>query len=314
MNIYSKLPKPFFVLAPMDDVTDVVFRSIIASCAPPDLYFTEFVNVDGLSSPGREKLLFKLKISKSDKPIIAQLWGKDPDNYKKVAKELASMGFSGIDVNMGCPDKTVVKNGCCVALINNRELASEIIQATKEGAGSLPVSVKTRLGFNDIDYSWHEFLLKQDIVALTIHGRTKKELSKVPANWGAIEKIRKLRDQLGAETVIIGNGDVSNREEGLTLAKEHSLDGIMIGRGVLHDPFAFTENSPWENYDEIKRQAIFKRHVELFFNTYEDGDKSIHGLKKFAKLYLNNFPGAKELREEIMNINTREELLNKLSK
>src|SRR5690606_10563466 len=181
MSILQQLPKPFFVLAPMDDVTDTVFRQVIASTAPPDLYFTEFVNVDGLQSPGREKLLPKLRITDKERPIVAQIWGKNPENYYKTAKELVVMGFDGVDINFGCPDKTVVKNGLCVAMINNRELTGEIIQAVREGVkGALPLSVKTRLGLNEVDYTWHEFLLKQKLNMLTIHGRTAKQLSKVP--------------------------------------------------------------------------------------------------------------------------------------
>ncbi|HSX23500.1 MAG TPA: tRNA-dihydrouridine synthase, partial [Candidatus Saccharimonadales bacterium] len=230
MDIWDQLPKPFFVLAPMDDVTDTVFRQMIANIAPPDLYFTEFVNVDGLQSPGRPKLLPKLRFEKKEKPIIAQIWGKNPENYYKTAQDLVGMGFDGIDINMGCPVKDVVKNGCCVALINNRELAVEIIQATREGGGSLPVSVKTRLGFNEVDLSWHELLLKQKLNALSIHGRTRSQMSKVPADWTKIGEIREIRDRLSPATLIVGNGDVKNRRHGLELAAQHRLDGIMIGR------------------------------------------------------------------------------------
>jgi tRNA-dihydrouridine synthase len=174
MNVLQQLPKPFLVLAPMDDVTDTVFRQIVAGCAPPDLYFTEFVNVDGLQSPGRPKLMKKLRFSAAEQPLIAQIWGKEPENFRKTAAELVDMGFAGVDLNMGCPEKTVVKNGCCSALINNPELAAEIIQATKEGvAGRVPVSVKTRIGFNTIDLTWIEFLLGQGLDMLTIHGRTR---------------------------------------------------------------------------------------------------------------------------------------------
>ena len=170
----------------------------------------------------------------SDDPIIAQIWGKTPENYKKTAEQLVEMGFSGIDINMGCPDKAVIKNGCCIALINNRELANEIIDATKAGAeNKLPVSVKTRLGFNEIDLTWHEFLLNQKLDALYIHGRTKKEMSLVPAHWEVINQIRIMRDKISPDTKIIGNGDIKNREGALKYAKKYKLDGIMIGRGIF---------------------------------------------------------------------------------
>lgn len=170
--IWDKLPTPFFVLAPMDDVTDTVFRQIVGDCAEPDLYFTEFVNVDGLQSPGREKLLHKLQFGPKERPIIAQIWGKKPENYYKTVKELKEMGFAGVDINMGCPDKAIIKNGCCAALIDDKELAGEIIASAREAAGEdFPISVKTRLGNRELDMSWPEFLLKQKLNALTIHGR-----------------------------------------------------------------------------------------------------------------------------------------------
>lgn len=313
MSLFESLPKPFFVLAPMFDVTDTVFRRMIAECAPPDLYFTEFTNVDGLQSAGRENLLKYLRFTEQEKPIIAQIWGKDPENYYKTAKELVEMGFQGIDINMGCPDKTILKNGCCAALINNRELAAEIITAVKKGAGSLPVSVKTRLGFNEIDLSWHEFLLNQKLDALSIHGRTKKEMSKVSPHWDTVGAIVKLRDKLSPTTKIIGNGDIMTRTQGLELAKKYNLDGVMMGRAVFSDPFAFAEKSPWGTYTKEQRLELFRRHVELFAETYPDGGRKVHILNKFCKIYIQGFDGAKELREQFMNAKSTEELLKLLS-
>lgn len=313
MNVYSNLPKPFFALAPLDDVSDVVFRRIIAECAPPDLFFTEFTNVDGLQSPGRDKLMHRLKITYTDKPIIAQIWGKTPENYFKTAQELVDMGFAGIDINMGCPDKAVVKNGCCVALINDRPLAKEIIDATKAGAaGRLPVSVKTRLGFNEIDYTWHEFLLNQALDGLTIHGRTRKEMSLVPANWDAIAHIRGLRDEISPKTVIIGNGDVTNHKTGLELAAKHGIDGVMVGRGIFSDPYVFSEDSKWSKDTPDKKISLYAKHIQLFADTWHNNERSINTLKKFAKVYINNFDGAKELRDQLMRTNSIEELLTLL--
>src|SRR5579884_2478592 len=240
MNIWQELPRLFFVLAPMDDVTDTVLRQIVADCAPPDLYFTEFVNVDGLQSPGRPKLLRKLRFAELEQPLIAQIWGKEPANFYKTARQIADgtfvqelgllkgVNFAGVDLNMGCPEKSAVKNGTCVALIKDRPLAHEIIEAARAGlGGKLPLSVKTRLGFNEIDLSWIEFLLGHNLAALTIHGRTRKEMSKVPAHWDQIGKIPKLRDKLAPNTLIVGNGDVMTRQHGLELAEQYDLDGIM---------------------------------------------------------------------------------------
>jgi tRNA-dihydrouridine synthase len=310
MDALKALPRPFFVLAPMDDVTDTVFRRLVADCAPPDLYFTEFVNVDGLQSEGRERLLGKVRFTPKERPIIAQVWGKDPENFKKTADELVAMGFNGIDINMGCPQKVVVGNGCCSALINNRELALEIIQAVQEGvAGRVPVSVKTRLGWNSIDYTWHEFLLAQNLAMLTIHGRTRSEMSAVPAHWDAINEIRKLRDRIAPDTVIVGNGDVLTREQGLALAHEYSLDGVMIGRGIFQDPFVFAEHSPWEAYSREQKIALYQKHVELFADTWKRGDRRVAMLNKFCKIYINGFDGAKELREQLMAAESAAELL-----
>ena len=309
-DFLHRLPKPFFVLAPMDDVTDTVFRRIVGECAAPDVYFTEFVNVDGLQSPGRARLLKRIQFTPDEQPLIAQVWGKNPENFYKTAQELVELGFAGIDLNMGCPDKTVVKNGCCSALINNRDLALEIIKATQAGAaGKIPVSVKTRLGFNEVDLSWPELLLQQNLSMLTIHGRTRKEMSEVPAHWDLIGKVRELRDKLTPQTLLVGNGDVESRRQGIELAEQYGLDGIMIGRGVFHDPFAFAQDSPWAQYTKAQRIALYTKQVKLFAETWTDQDRRIATLNKFCKIYVNNFDGAKELREQLMNAKSANELL-----
>lgn len=309
MSVLSKLPKPFFVLAPMDDVTDTVFRQIIADTAPPDLYFTEFVNVDGLQSPGREKLIHKLQFTAKEKPLVAQIWGLKPENYAKTTKELKEMGFAGVDINMGCPAKTVVKSGACSALIDNQKLAGEIIDAVREAAGEdFPVSVKTRLGRNKIDFEWITFLLSKKLNMLTIHGRTVKEMSKVPAHWDIIGQVRELRDEISPSTLLVGNGDVMNREHGDDLARQYGLDGIMIGRGVFHDPYVFAHKSPWESMSKQQKIDLYKKQVELFAATWGNAQRRMATLNKFCKIYINGFDGAKELREQLMNVQDLNEL------
>lgn len=307
---------PFFVLAPMDDVTDVVFRSIVSDCARPDVYFTEFVNVDGLQSPGRPKLLHKLSIDRdSDHKIIAQIWGKTPENFKKTAAELVEVGFDGVDINMGCPEKTVVKNGCCSALINNRELAGEIIQAVQEGVnGKIPVSVKTRLGFNQLDFTWHEYLLSFKLNMLTIHMRTRKEMSLVDAHWDLMPELLARRDSIAPDTLIVGNGDVINKQHGLALAEQYGCDGIMIGRGIFKDPYAFGDPEQWENTLPEDRIKLYKTHVERFASTYQNREKSYQTLKRFCKVYINGFDNASELREAVMNCHSTDEILAVLSR
>jgi len=302
------------MLAPMDDVTDTVFRQIIASLAPPDFYMTEFVNVDGLQSPGREKLLKKLKFTDKERPIFVQLWGLKPDNFYKTVKEVRQMGFDGVDLNFGCPVKTVIKNGACAAMINNRELTGEIIDASREAAEKdFPISVKTRVGFTTPDMSWIEFLLTKKLDLLSIHGRTAKQSSKVPPNWDLIGQSREIRDLLCPTTLIVGNGDVMSRNQGLELAKKYKLDGVMIGRGVFADPFVFSKQSPWANYTKQQRIELYKKHVELFAKTWKQGERKIETLNKFCKVYISGFGGAKEMREQLMSAKSIADLLQMLS-
>jgi len=317
MNLQD-LPKPFFVLAPMDDVTDTVFRQVVASTAAPDLYFTEFVNVDGLQSPGRDRVIRKLQFTDTEKPLIAQIWGLNPENFYKTAYELASQGYAGIDINMGCPEKSVVNNGACSGLMHNRPLASEIIKAVQSGAAAgataagistLPVSVKTRLGFNEVDPTWHEFLLGHNLDMLTIHGRTRKEMSLVPAHWDVIGQVRELRDRLAPSTLIVGNGDVESRSQGAALAEQYRLDGIMVGRGIFHDPYLFANESPWPHMTPIERLELYKRHIELFAKTWTNNEHRVYTLNKFCKIYVNGFENAKELREQLMAATSADELL-----
>lgn len=325
MNCRDVLPKPFFVLAPMDDVTDTVFRRMVHATAPADLYFTEFVNVDGLQSVGRPKLLKKVRFTETEGPLVIQLWGKNPDNFRKTAEQVADgslarelglpegVNFAGIDLNMGCPAKSEVKNGTCSALIKNRPLALEIINATKEGlAGRLPISVKTRVGFNEVDMTWIEFLLEQKLNMLTIHGRTKKQMSKVPANWDLIGEGVRLRDRISPDTIIVGNGDVMSHRHGIALAEKHGLDGLMIGRGIFQDPYAFAPESPWADIDRETRINLYRQHVTLFAEQWKEGERPIHTLNKFCKVYISDFDGAKELREVLMAAESTQQLIDTL--
>ncbi|HSX16315.1 MAG TPA: tRNA-dihydrouridine synthase [Candidatus Saccharimonadales bacterium] len=330
---YKQLPKPFFVLAPMDDVTDTVFRQIVAGCAPPDLFFTEFVNVDGLMSPGRDKLLKKLRFVPAEQSLVAQLWGLKPENFRAVASQIADgtlarelglpegCNFVGVDLNMGCPAKSEVQNGACSALIKleNRELAGAIIDATREGlAGRLPLSVKTRIGFSAVDMTWFEFLLTKDLDMLTVHGRTRKEMSKVPAHWDIIGQVRELRDKLSPRTLLAGNGDVTSRAQGESLAAQYNLDGIMVGRGIFTNPYLFQksnlEDSPldWENYVKAGKINLYRKQVELFAETWKAKERNIKTLNRFCKVYINGFDGAKELRERLMEAGSTDELLKLL--
>lgn len=301
MNIWQKLASksPFFVLAPMDDVTDTVFRQIVAKYAPADLMMTEFANADGYCSPGRHAIMNRLKYAPAEQPLIVQIWGINPQHYHDMAKDLVEMGFAGVDINMGCPIKDMIKKGACSAMMQNHELASEVIAATKEGVGGkIPVSVKTRIGFNMIETEdWIGFLLKQNLDALTVHGRTKKEMSKVPNHWDEIGKSVQLRNSISPHTVIVGNGDVLSREQGTQLAMEYGLDGVMIGRGIFQNLFVFDLTQSDHTIEEMLK--ILLEHIELYQKTWGD-NKSYEPLKKFYKLYINGFTGASKVRADLM--------------
>lgn len=321
---WKSLPKPFFALAPMEGGTDTVFRQIIVSCGKPDAMFTEFTNVEGMLSKGKEEVGKRLIYSEIERPIIAQIWGKNPESFYLVAKELVKMGFDGIDINMGCPERTVVTNGCCSALIQNPELAAEIISKTKEGAGALPVSVKTRIGFKSIETEqWIGFLLKQNLDALTVHFRTQKEMSLVPAHWEEAEKVSKLRDAFAPQTIILGNGDVESKKQGKELCQTYGLDGVMIGRGAFHNPYVFNDKVDYHSQTKEERIDLLKKHVDLFEKTWKNKHplsergyiKSYPPLKRYFKIYISGFEGAAEMREKLMltqNIDEVKKVLNLL--
>lgn len=297
-------------MAPMDDVTDTVFRQIIGELAPPDLFFTEFTSVDGIvSEKGFEQVSKRLKFTKKEQPLIAQIWGNDPEKFFKASQIVAGMGFDGIDINMGCPEKSVIRRGMCSALINNPKLAAQIIQSVKEG-GRLPVSVKTRIGMYKIQTEeWISFLLKQDLDALIIHGRTVKEMSKVPAHWDEIAKSVKLRDQINPGTLIIGNGDVSSYADGLEKVKQYGVDGVMIGTGIFKNLWIFDPSGKLPTLTLEKRLNQLLKHTRLFIETWGD-TKSFAILKKFFKCYLSGFEGAVEIRAKFMEANTLVEVEN----
>ena len=291
----------------MEDVTDVVFRQIVAKTARPDVFFTEFTNVDGLMSAGRPKLIRKLEFTKEQHPIVVQIWGLKPENYFEVAKMVVAMGFDGIDINMGCPERAVLKVGACAALIDNRSLAAEIIEATKKGASDLPVSVKTRLGLRQIQTEdWIGFLLKQNLDALIVHGRTASEMSKVPAHWDEIAKVVRMRDSMEAKTFIIGNGDVIDRADGMKKAKEYGVDGVMIGRGIFADIAAFEKRKTAQKGKKEKLE-IAASHVKLFEKTW-GRQKNPQILKKFFKIYINGFDDASDLRVRLMDAKSYDEM------
>ena len=336
MNIWQELPRPFLVLAPMEGVTDIIFRQVIASAGKPDLFFTEFTNVSSYASEkGRNNALERLEITPTDHPIIAQIWGKNPEHFAKTTKALESLGFSGVDLNFGCPDKHVNKAGGGAAMIQTPNLAIECFENAKK-VTNLPVSIKTRLGWSKPEeyQEWLTTLLNLHPAALTVHLRTKKEMSKVPAHYELIPEIVKLRAEISPETVLVINGDIKDRAHALKLhTKYPEADGFMIGRGVFANPYCFTNHQPTR--DEL--MGLLKLHLDLY-EEYENtasrnapsGPSSrasvapylprrqicsskqhshipYESLKHFFKIYINNFPGAKEFRAKLMETHSLEE-------
>lgn len=298
-GFWEKLNRPFFALAPMANVTDPAFRRIIAKYGKPDVMWTEFVSADGLASPeGRGKLIPDFAYTEAERPIVAQIFGADPKNIYRAAAIIRDLGFDGIDVNMGCPDKNVVHQGAGAALIRTPELAQEILLAAKRGAGDLPVSVKTRIGDreNELD-SWLPQLLEVEPAAVTVHARTRKELSLVPARWETVRQAVEIRNRLGSDALIIGNGDVKSVADGRKLAEESGADGIMVGRGIFGNPWFFAGKTHADlELEEVLRVMV--EHTELFERILSQKDFDI--MKKHFKAYISGFDGAKALRIKCM--------------
>lgn len=315
-NFWQQLPRPFLALAPMDSVTDVAFRQVLTNLPRPDVFFTEFTNVTGLHSPGREKTLERLEFTSDQHPIVAQIWGTNPEHFYLSAQLVQEMGFDGVDINMGCPDKNVMKGGAGSALIQTPDLAVEIIQAVKKGAPKIPVSVKTRLGYNKVvTEKWASVLFEQDIATLTMHGRIAKEMSKFPADWEEIGKVVALRDKIAPQTVVVGNGDVGSFSQAFEHHQQYGVDGVMIGRGLFANPWVFSkaENN---NKKELRfgtkkeRLRILLLHVQLHQDRWSK--RRFAQLKKFFKMYVKDFPGASELRAKLMGTSSAKEVIEVL--
>jgi nifR3 family TIM-barrel protein len=306
-NFWNELHKPIYILAPMEDVTDTVLRQVIARCGKPAVFFTEFTNVEGMFSKGERQVTQRLRYTEAERPLVAQIWGTRPENFFKAAKRLIDMGFDGIDLNMGCPASGVMQKGACSGLINNRPLAREIIDATKEGAaGIIPVSIKTRLGFRAIDFSWIAFVLEQDPAVLTVHARTVSEMSKVLAHWDLLKTVVEMRDTMHSATLIIGNGDVKSLGDARQKVAQAGADGAMIGRGIFDNPFLFSGDVTLSDKTPQEKMQLLLDHMHLWIETWGDS-KHFPILRKFFKVYANGFPGAQDLRMQLMETESPEE-------
>ncbi|MCF8338865.1 MAG: tRNA-dihydrouridine synthase [Bacteroidales bacterium] len=316
-NFWKNIEKPIISLAPMEDVTDTAFRELVIRISHPkhlDVLFTEFTSTDGLCHEvGRENVIKRFNISDSEKhwldktntKLVAQIWGTDPDKFYRSAKFIADeMNFDGIDINMGCPVKKIVKNGACSALINTPELAKEIVLATMEGS-NLPVSVKTRSGIKQHQTeTWMNHLLETKPAAITLHGRTQKAMSDVPADWEEVGKAVQIRDENHPDTLIFGNGDIESLDEAYEKTRQFNLDGAMIARGIFGNPWIFRPGyQPGLN----ERLNTLLLHTQLF-DDYWQNDRNFAVLRRFYKIYAQGFPGASKLRSSLMQTQNREEV------
>lgn len=306
-NFWQELPKPFFILAPMEDVTDVVFRHVVQQAGAPDVFFTEFTNSDSFCHPdGLDSVRGRLVFTEDEQPMVAHIWGDNPDHFRQMSLGLAELGFRGIDLNMGCPVPNVAERGKGSGLIQRPERAAELIQAAK--AGGLPVSVKTRIGFTDISELelWISHLLRQDLANLSVHLRTREEMSKAAAHWELIPEIVRLRDTLAPQTLLTINGDIPDRQAGLALATKYGVDGIMIGRGIFKNPYAFEKNP--QPHSQAEMLDLLRLQLDLQDQYQDQLPRSIVGLHRFFKIYVKGFPGANDLRIRLMETKSTDEV------
>ncbi len=315
MNFWKNLPKPIFVLAPMADVTDTAFRRVIAKYGKPDVTWTEFVSADGLvraTEEGKRKLMKDLIYTEAERPIVAQLFSANPDNMREAAKLCKDLGFDGIDINMGCPDKSIEKQGAGAAMMKDYVKARAIIRAAKEGGEGIPVSVKTRVGYNkdELD-TWLPELLAENPAVITVHARTRKEMSKVPAQWEYVKRAVSIRDSLGSDTLIFGNGDALSLEDAQRKADETGCDGVMLGRAIFGNPWLFAKPQVIMNREEkdtIKHiLKVMVEHTKLFQEFLGDV-KNFAIMKKHYKAYVHGWDSAKELRAKLMEANSSAEV------
>lgn len=300
MNIFEKILRKsgrIYALAPMEGVTDTVFRQILCDIGKPDIFMTEFMNTDGYMSNGRDDVKHRLKFVSAERPIVFQLWGNTPENYINTLRDILRFEPDGIDINIGCSVRNVLSSGHCSALIKDPELVGEIIEAVKSESKDIPVSVKTRLGYDRImTDDWFTFLLEKKLDLITVHGRISKQGYNEPANWDEIAKVVRLKDSISPTTLILGNGDIKDLDMANDYIEKYGVDGVMVGRAVMNNPWVFTER---ENIPQDERLSVLKRHLELFKATWE-GIKPFNTQKKYIKMYISGFKGAKELRGKIM--------------
>lgn len=329
------MEKPIIGLSPMDGVTDAAFRYIVCKHGKPSVVMTEFTNVEGLAR-GADKMLVAFLYNEIERPVVAQIYGVEVESYYKCTVMLCALGFDGIDINMGCPANNVAKRGSGAGLIRTPELAKELIRITKkavvdwhngislEEAGvhpdviarmrtmlpegksleemprnMIPVSVKTRIGYDEVvAEEWTKTLLEELPANITMHGRTLKQMYMGKADWEAIARAAKVCG--GSGVSFLGNGDVESLEDAQNKIEEYGVDGVLVGRATFGNPWFFSGKEPTQE----ERLTVAREHNEYF---HELNHLHFHNIKKHLSWYCKGFDGAKELRRQLMATNSFEE-------
>jgi tRNA-dihydrouridine synthase B len=335
-GFWEHLPRPILGLSPMDGVTDAAYRFMVAKYGKPSVMMTEFTAAEGIRA-GAERLMTDFLYDPIERPVVAQIFGSDPSAFIIAGAVAAALGFDGVDINMGCPAKNIAEKGAGASLILDPHRAKAIIRATREGIKAyadgkslkemgvlpniitiiearrtelgltdadrrdLPVSVKTRIGYSDIVIEeWVKHLLEEKPVAITLHGRTLKQLYTGFADWDAIARGAAIIHE--TDTLVLGNGDVQTLEEAQQKVAEYGVDGVLIGRASFGNPWLFAgHDATWE-----ERKSIMLEHAR-YLNTIVDGRGFIR-MRKHLLDYTRGFEGAKETRMQLMRVTTLAEV------
>jgi nifR3 family TIM-barrel protein len=358
MNFWQTLPRPIFGLAPMDGVTDAAFRRIVAQQGPPDVMFTEFTHVTDVCR-GADVTMTPLMYGEQERPVVAQLYGKDPDLFYVAVQVACELGFDGIDLNMGCPSRCVASSGSGAGLIRTPDLARAIIRAARQGiqdwaqgqtlaglglkparlsliermnrarsAGapparrSLPLSIKTRLGCDDVVIDqWIGLLLDESPAAITVHGRTLAQMYRGEADWQAIA--RAAQAARSTSTLILGNGDIRSLGEALCRIDDSGVQGVLVGRGTLGEPWFFREkvsarlgraepdtpDSRRGLHPEVsfpERVQTLLAHARIFEDLF--GRARFPHMRKHLGWYCKGFPHAAAMRARMVRMNDADEV------
>lgn len=301
---WAQLNYPVILCPPMDGITDSAFRELIADMGGSSALYCEFINVKGLIFQN-PKTLFELKYTEKQRPIIAQLFGNNPEDFYEASKMVVKMGFDSIDVNMGCPAHKVASKGGGCALMGNTENAAEIVRQTIKGANEaakelnlgheIEVTCKMRLGISDTDTVMHHGLsmIEAGAKCIAIHGRTLKQMYTGEAKWEPIKDFIKIKNErYGNSIKVFGSGDVKSLWEAFIRILNIGVDGVMIGRGSFGNPWVFEKS----RVDMMKKYIL---EIESFYNK-KSGNITIDEIEKYPN-YLeikNNLENKEHTFEE----------------